>query len=142
MEITISLDVSNTEILGVFDKGIYLLTYGYKIIDENKIVNLEVGKSYVASELSEGTEDFECILVMPEKIYIQEWKKWIKGKKEYCERFNHYCGVMGCVYPDNPVLIGKQTINRYNKQKEDYEQLELDVYKADIFTGSPDFEHG
>jgi hypothetical protein len=142
MEVNISLDVSNTEVLGVFGKGIHLLTHGYKITDESKIVNIEVGKSYKASELSEGTEDFECILVIPEKIYLQEWKKWIKGKKEYCERFNSYCGVMGYVYPDNPILIGKQTINRYNQEKKDYEQIELDVYKGDIFTGNPDFEHG
>jgi hypothetical protein len=126
MEITISLDVSNTEILGVFGKGIHLLTHGYSEDESEK----------------EEPNDFECILVVPERIYLQEWKKWIKGKKEYCERNNYYCGVMGYVYPDNPILIGKQTINRYNEEQSQYEKVQLDVYKADIFTGNPDFEHG
>jgi hypothetical protein len=123
MEITIYLECPNTEILGVFGKGVHLLTHVYK-------------------EIEEEVEDFECILIVPENVYIKEWKKWLKGKKEYCERFNHYCGVMGYVHPSNPELIGTQKINRWNEKKQDMEIVEVSVYKADIFNEEPDFEHG
>jgi hypothetical protein len=75
-------------------------------------------------------------------VYLQEWKKWIQGKRAYCERFNHYCGVMGYVHPENPELIGTQQINKWNEEKEDYDVIEVPVYKADKFNMEPDFEHG
>ena len=128
METTIYLECPDTKILGVFGKSIHLLTHGY---------NEERG------EEGEGIEeDFECILIVPEKVYLKEWRKWIEGKREYCERFNHYCGVMGYVHPLNPELIGTQKINKWNKEREDMDIIEVSVYKADKFTDTPDFEHG
>lgn len=125
METIIYLECPNTEILGVFEKEIHLLTYGYTGKEDDKEDN-----------------EFECILIVPEKVYLKEWKKWINGKRDYCERYNHYCGVMGYVHPSNPELIGKQNINKWNKEKQDMEVIEVPVYKADIFNNEPDFEHG
>ncbi len=124
MKTTIFLECPNTEILGVFNKGVHLFAHGY--IDEDE----------------ENTKDFDCILIIPEKVYLQQWKKWIQGKREYCERFDHYCGVMGYVNPDNPELLGTQKLNRWNENIHDMELKEFSVYKADKFSDIPDFEHG
>ena len=128
METTIYLECPNTEILGVFGKGIHLLTHGFNEEEEP----------------DEETEDkeFDCILIIPVSVYLKEWKKWIAGKRDYCERWDHYCGVMGYVHPLNPELIGTQKINKWNEEKKDMEVVEVPVYKADKFTEEPDFEHG
>lgn len=122
MNITIYLECPDTKILGVFGKGIHLLTHGFNEEEEDK--------------------EFECVLIIPEKVYLKEWKKWIQGKRDYCERFDHYCGIMGYVHPLNPELIGTQNINKWNEEKQDYDIIEVSVYKADVFTDRPDFEHG
>lgn len=124
MEVTVFLECPNTEILGVYGEDIHLLTHGYK-------------------EHNDGTtEDIECIILVPEKTYIKEWRKWISGKRGYCERFEHYCGVMGYVTKDSPKLVGTQKINRFNELTEEEEVVELEVYKIRAFDGEPDFEHG
>lgn len=124
MEITVFLECPSTEILGVYGEDIHLLTHGFKEHDDDT------------------TEDIECIILIPEKTYIKEWKKWINGKRNYCELNNHYCGVMGYVTKDNPKLIGTQKINRYNELTEEDDVIELDVYKIRSFDNEPDFEHG
>lgn len=128
-EIVIYLECPKTTILGVFNKGIHLLTHGY--------INREDEEGE-----EEIDEDFECILIVPESVYINEWRKWIKGKREYCERFDHYCGVMGYVFPENPIFEGTQKINKYNIEKGDYDIIEVSVYSADKFNNKPGFEHG
>lgn len=121
MSVVLYLECPNTEILGVFGNDIHLKTYGF---------------------IDNGADIEHCVLIIPEKVYLKEWKKWIQGKREYCERFNEYCGVMGYVHPDNPILIGTQKLNIWNDRKEDYDVVEVSVYKADKFSNKPDFEHG
>lgn len=124
MEIVIYLECPNTEVLGVFGENVHLLTHGF--IDND----------------SDTSEDFECILITSEKEYLKQWKAWLKGKQDYCERYNHYCGVLGYVHPINPELLGTQKITKWNEEKEDMEVIEVNVYTADKFTSPPDFEHG
>jgi hypothetical protein len=118
----IYLDCSNTEVLGVMGKDIHLKTHGYNEETEEEFDNL--------------------ILLVPEKVYLKEWKKWIEGKRRYCELHNFYCGVMGYVLAENPKYVGMQTINNWNNLLEDYETIEVPVYKASIFSDVPDFERG
>lgn len=120
MNVVLYLDCSNTEILGVFGNDIHLKTHGF---------------------IDDGADIEHCVLIVPEKVYLKEWKKWIQGKRVYCERFNEYCGVMGYVHPDNPILTGTQKLNIWNDRKEDYDIIEVNVYKADKFSKN-DFEHG
>lgn len=122
--VVIYLDVSDTDILGVFGNKIHLLTHGYEYDNED------------------FDTEFECILQVPQNIYLKEWKKWLTGKKDYCERWKEYCGVGGYVHPENPKLIGKQNINKWNEEKGDYVSVEVEVYSANKFPNEPDFEHG
>lgn len=124
-DVVIFLECPDTKILGVFGKEIHLLTHGYKETDTEKPDN-----------------DFDCVLIISEKVYLQEWKKWINGKRDYCERWNQYCGVMGYVSPSNPELIGTQNINKWNKERGDFDIIDVPVYKANTFNDEPDFEHG
>lgn len=121
MEITINMDCSSTEILGVFNEKLHLLTYGYN---------------------EDNSQIFDCILIVSKKEYLKQWKYWMQGKEEYCQRYEHYCGVMGYVSAINPVLLGTQKINKWNKQKEDMDVVDVNVYEAKSFTHPPEFEHG
>lgn len=126
MGVIIRLECSETEILGVFDKNIHLLTHGFTDND------------------SDTSEDFECVLVISESLYIKEWKKWIAGKKNHCEIYNEYCGVMGEVYSEDAVEIGTCKLNKWNDDPDQEEPIivEVPVYKVTKFSNIPDFEHG
>ena len=117
-ELRIMLECTNTGILGVFGKDVHLFAHFW-----------------------EGDKDGYCVLIIPEGVYIKEWKKWLKGKREYCERYDHYCGVMGHVYALNPEKIGMTTLNRWNEDKFDMKEVDFPVYKASKFDVN-DFEHG
>jgi len=120
-EITIFLECPNTEILGVVGKNIHLLTHGFK---------------------NDEDSDFDCVLVVSVKEYLKQWKAWLRGKKRYCERYNHYCGVMGTVSAKDPVKTGTQTIFKWNEKTEDMEEVIIPLYIATEFEGEPNFEHG
>jgi len=123
-DIMISLECPSTKILGVFGKNIHLLTYGYK--DEGDL----------------QTDIDDLVLVIPIEVYIKQWKAWIDGKRDYCERFNHYCGVMGTVSAKDPREAGIQTIFKWNEKTEEMDEIEVPIYTAIDFDGPPDFEHG
>lgn len=128
-DVTISIEVPSTHILGVFGNEIHLLTDGYKN-DEPPTVDIPEDAG------------FECILMVPIDVYLKQWKAWIKGKKRYCEKWDEYCGVMGYVTAINPHSLGTKPFSRWNGETEKFDKIEMPLYSADEFTSPPDFEHG
>jgi len=126
MEVVINLECPRTEVLGVFGKNIHLLTDGFTEND------------------SDTSESFECVLVISESLYIKEWKKWIAGKKDYCERWNEYCGVMGIVYSEDAKEVGTCKLIKWSDDLDQEEPtiVEVPVYRVTKFSDIPDFEHG
>ncbi len=125
-ELILYIEPPDTKVLGVFGNDVRLQTHGY-ITDE---------------KTKEDKDILHCTLVLSKENYLELWDKWLTGKKDYCERYNSYCDVMGYFHPINPILIGTQKINKWNESNEDYDIIEVSVYKADKFTEIPDFEHG
>lgn len=124
-DVIIFLDASETHVLGVFGDEVHLQTWGFTMSDDP------------------NDDTFECILIIPRTTYLNQWNKWLDGKKSICSSYNEYCGVSGTVVAIDPVLTGgKKTLNIWNEEKEDTEPKEFVVYKATEFDGEPDFEHG
>ena len=121
-EVTLYLEVPYTKVLGVFGHEIHLEVNGF-----------------IGEDIEEEIE--HAVLIVPENIYLQQWRIWLDGKRDYCERLNYYCGVMGYVHPINPKLIGETSLNIWNENKQDMESITVPVYKARKFT-EPGFEHG
>lgn len=67
-------------------------------VEENKFIDI----------LTHGFEEdfFKCIIRIEKDLYLTELEKWLKGKSEYCDRYGHYCGVMGSVTVLKSQLIG------------------------------------
>jgi hypothetical protein len=112
-----------TKIIGVVGKNIYLLTHGYE--DDADVKDID-----------------DCVVIITESTYKRLWKKWIEGKRDYCERFNHFCGVMGYFTTINPIPNGTISITKYNENKKDYDFVEVPLYIATEFTENPEFEYG
>ena len=109
-------DPSNDRVLGAFNDNVHV-----EIISGNEFV----------------------VFVIPFKEYQRVWRNWLNGKQDYCERFNHYCGVMGYVYPVKYVKQDFQTnLNIWNPVIEDYEVKKADTYFVSKFDDHHDFEHG
>jgi hypothetical protein len=122
-----TFDPSNDEVLGVFKDEVHIR--GREFLDDK-----------------DNTE--EIVLIIPRKEYLRVWNNWLDGKKQYCENWKHYCGVMGYTFPkeytkedykinlitfdetkdvDDPNFMGSKDVN---------------VYKVTKFIHVHDFEHG
>lgn len=89
-----------------------------------------------------------CVLVMPEKVYLKVWKNWLAGKRNYCERFDHYCGVAGYTEPIKYFKPeGQIILNEFSFPDDDSEdcivtEVPNDVYFVTKFDDYHNFEHG
>jgi hypothetical protein len=115
----ITYDPSSDEILGVFGNKIHIKAYHYNDIDEQTPV----------------------ILIISKKLFHKTWDNWINDKKEYCERYEEYCGIMGHTYiKEGEILDTKISLYEY----EDDSRIEIfpTVIKVNKFYDHHDFEHG
>lgn len=85
----------------------------------------------------------EGVIITSIDEYLRVWKNWLIGKKEYCERYNHYCGVMGYV---SPVSIEEKDtkiqVVEWDDEKEEQITIDKRVFLVKRFEDEPDFEHG
>jgi len=118
LDFEFTLDPSSCEILGVFGKDIYIRIESF---DPNQTIVLLIG----------------------EDVFHGMWRKWVQGKREYCERFNHFCGVMGYFIPEDcEVLEDTITVHDWNELESDYNYREVSAVRVRNWSEEPDFEHG
>lgn len=111
----ISYDPSTDEILGVIGNKIHI-----KVYDEN---------------------EEPVVLIITKKLFHKTWNNWIDGKKDYCERYKHYCGVLGYTFiEDGKILDKKIKLNEYKNN--DIVEIEAKVIEVKKFYDYHDFEHG
>ena len=111
----ISYDPSTDKILGSFNNEIHIKVYH---------------------------EDKPVILIISNDLFHKTWDNWLRGKSDYCKRFNHYCGVMGYTYIEVGKFL-KKKINLY-EYDDDGEMTEHypPVISVTKFSDYHDFEHG
>jgi hypothetical protein len=111
----ISYDPSTDEVLGVFGKNIHI-----KVYDEN---------------------EEPIVLILSTKLFHKTWDNWLKGKKDYCERYSHYCGVMGYTFIEEGKIMNDK-IKLYEYSNGDMKEVDSIVIKVTKFYETHDFEHG
>jgi hypothetical protein len=123
-------DPSTSNVLGVFGDKIHVESHGHY-------------------ESPTQENDFECVLTIPKKKYLRIWNMWLEGKKDYCERYNYYCGVMGYTIAEDFTEIDNITLNKFNPQanndNEDtwfYIEVPTRAFLVNKFEDHCDFEHG
>ena len=84
----------------------------------------------------------EAVLQIPRAQYVKSWILWLNGKKEYCERYNHYCGVMGNTIPLEFTQTQDIIINEWSQSDEDYKKVSYPSFIVTRFDDVYDFEHG
>jgi hypothetical protein len=139
--ISLHFDPSENEVLGVLGKAIHIKSHGF-IVDTSKEIDLKVGVPYSFDEISQGVEDFDCILIIPRKEYIRIWNLWLDGKKAYCERYSEYCGVMGSTVAEDFEEVENTILNVWNEEKENYIETPTRTFIVRKFEDNCDFEHG
>lgn len=115
----IGFDISDSQVLGVFDNMVHVK-----------------GIKYAEDEI------LDCILIIPREVYLIVWNTWLNGKREYCERYNDYCGVMGYINAEEFIKTTPITLNKWNKDSEKMIPFEHEAFIVTKFEERCDFEHG
>lgn len=81
-----------------------------------------------------GTPDFEhdCVVQISRELFKESLDYYLNDKKDYCERYNHFCGVMGSIRSLDCERMGKIEVDG---------KL-LRVYKVNAIDPDTDMEHG
>jgi hypothetical protein len=140
-------DFNNLKILGGFKNKVHVL--GIKdTYDETSIPKIEVGVSYSSKDFPEN-EIEECILSIDRKLFHKMLGKWLDNKLDYCDRWNHYCGVGGLIYCENVKKEYDTYIYDYidvedSKINDGLKEVKKDmvVYTVNSFDELIDMEHG
>lgn len=84
-----------------------------------------------------GRYNFEqdCVIQIPRQLFKKSLDYWLDDKKDYCERYDHFCGMMGSIRPLDFQEMGTMVVD------ED-EPKELKVFKFNSIEDFTDMEHG
>jgi|GEM_PF-4878225 len=92
----------------------------------------------------------EYIIVTTEKEYFNIFKRYVSSKRDFCERYNHFCGVHGELTAKKYKRMEKDIIlNEYFDVEDDGEneglemrQIPYPTYLVYEFEKHVDMEHG
>ena len=81
-----------------------------------------------------GIPDFEqdCVVQISRQLFKESLDYFLNDKKDYCERYDHFCGVMGSIRSLDCEKMGKIEV----------EGKLLKVYKVNAIDSDTDMEHG
>jgi hypothetical protein len=130
-------------ILGGYKDRVHILGQ-MDIYDESLEPELEVGVSYKMSEFP-NHYPINCILSIDRKLFKKMLDKWLDEKLDYCNRYNHYCGVFGFIYCEVEKAYDTYLIDYVETEdKECLKEIKKDiiVYNVKSFDELIDMEHG
>jgi hypothetical protein len=126
----IRFDPSEDKVLGVFENNVHVRVTLHDFDEDEMEVEEDV------------------VLLIPQNVYLRTWKNWLEGKKDYCERYGEYCGVMGETRAIKPKLQNF-TVNLYDYffPDENSDTPETLITRAKVFMCKKfelihEFEHG
>ena len=130
------------KILGGYKNRVHILgirdTY-----DETKMPKLEIGVSYKGSDFPDHFPE-DCILSIDRKLFKKMLDKWLDEKLDYCDRWNHYCGVGGHIYCKKVTKSYDTVLYDYEEKNGDVKEIKKNiiVYNVESFDKLIDMEHG
>lgn len=83
-------------------------------------------------------DDEPVVLLIPIDVFHDTWDNWIDGKKQMCESYGHYCGVMGYTWIEDGEIIEDSGITIF-KDGLEISPVVIQVWE---FSQIHDFEHG
>lgn len=123
---TISFGFDSLDILGAFGNDIYIKGFIYFMDDDNK-------------------EDTDCVIVISRELFNKAFILWLDSKKDFCERYGHFCGVQGHIDSNDYEEIGNyRIIDEIKIQDENCRDYLKNVraFKIISFEEIIDMEHG
>jgi hypothetical protein len=133
-------DYDNLHILGGYKDKVHVQGLSHEW-DETKEPKLEVGIIYKGSDFPEIIEE-DVILSIDRDMFKNMLDKWLDEKIDYCDRYNHYCGVGGFIYCSCEKSY-ETWLNIYhdNPDKQPTKK-DITVYNVLSFDELIDMEHG
>jgi hypothetical protein len=140
MKIDYWFSFDELKILGGYKDKVHVL--GQKDeYDETKEPKLEVGVSYLGSDFPDHFPE-DCILSIDRKLFKKMLDKWLDEKLDYCDQWNHYCGVGGNIYCEKVTKAYDTIIYDYISNENDKIEKNIVVYNVNSFNRLIDMEHG
>ena len=102
---------------------------------EDKVIGVTDDNCHVLLHDKKG---HPVVLLIPIDVFHTTWDNWIDGKRLMCERYNHYCGVLGYTKIEDGEIIEDSPITIFHKG----EEVKPTVVQVWEFSPFHDFEHG
>lgn len=88
-------------------------------------------------------ETFSVVIKIKESEFNKLFKKYVEAKRDYCKRYNHFCGVHGHYYSEDVKQIGEIDVIFFNMEGDELVNYYKDVPLIEVIEWSdPDMEHG
>lgn len=107
----------------------------YFSYDELNIIGVLNQNVYVQGYYYDEPETFrvDCLLKLDMSLFKSTLDLWLKDKKEYCERWKEFCGVMGSIASKDFSILDEE-MTYYDKV--------LRVISVNSIEDTCDMEHG
>ena len=111
---------------------------------ESEIIGADKTHIYVKELVIEDEDNaFPCVLKIPRHEYIRIVNIWIDAKADYCERFEHFCGIFGNFRAVEYMQEGEINILLYfDKETDDPVYQDVPLVEVTRFDDQCDMEHG
>lgn len=123
--ISIMIDPSQEEIIGVVDGHLYLKTI-YQKNDEDFF-----------------DYDDLCVAIISKELYAKMFNLWLDAKQQYCTSWGSFCGVGGFFYSKELKYLSTMTITtEWNAKTKDLDTKIVPVFEIIEMDMRCDMEHG
>ena len=124
-----NFDFDDIKILGGFKNNVHVL--GYRdTYDETDPTHSSLERK-------------ECIFSIDRKMFQKMLNRWLDEKLDYCDRYNHYCGVDGFINCKKVTKAYDTVIyDNGGDWRKDLVEKKLVVYNVGGFDKYVDMEHG
>jgi len=120
-DIIVSFVPGQCRILGIFGKEIHLIG---------------------CLEIQPNVELLDCVIILQKKEFLRCQELWFKGKKQYCESYDEYCGIMGFLDAQDYIEVESITLNVPNDDESEYTKVLTRTFRVLKFDNDCYFEHG
>ena len=83
---------------------------------------------YVRADISNGDVQCECVAIMSRKVFHNAMTEWLDSKKNFNERYNHFCGVGYFLCNE---FKEEKRINILSENQEEFEKTFMDDTSQD-----------
>jgi hypothetical protein len=105
-------------------------------------------KGYIVFEACFDDSEYDCVIIIDRDLFQKALNVWLDTKKDFCERYKHFCGVQGDIISNDYELV-ETTYHILDEEKllnsdEDSGDFYKNVkgFRVKSFNEDIDMEHG